>query len=450
MSHAASVPGTKHSWHKCDNEHVSPSNEEPNNFSRSLGLLQVTASGVAIIVGAGIFVLLGPATERAGAQVWMSFLMAAVLCALTAFSYMELSSMYPRAGSEFEFARQVFPSTIAFAVGWSMAAALVVATSTVAVGFARYAEHFIDIDARVLAPLAIVVAALVSARGMAVASRIIVALAGVQVLGLLAVVGVGVPSIGDVNLLEGEGFGGVLSAAALIFFAYIGFDEVITLSEETHNPKRTIPLALFLSLAISTALYVAVAVTAVGVLGPDELASSSRPLADVTERAVGGWAVDAIAALSLVSTFTTVLLAATAGARMLYALATAGFLLARLGVVRGGHTPGVALLSVGGSAVLLSLIGDISLLASSTDALVFLMFIVTNVVLVILRFRAPNLERPFRVAGAIGRVPVAPVLGLLVTIVLMGRLHMDSLVLATGLVGLGLVTHRVVRWREIQ
>ncbi len=443
MSHVASERGTKYPSIRCDNDEVSTSPSEPNNFTRSLGLLQVTASGVAIIVGAGIFVLLGPATERAGGQVWMSFLLAAALCALTAFSYMELSSMYPRAGSEFEFARQVFPGGVAFAVGWSMAAALVVATSTVAVGFARYASHFFEIDARFLAPATVVVAVLVSARGMAVASRIIVALAALQVLGLLGVVAVGVSSVGDVDLFVGEGLGGVISAAALIFFAYIGFDEVITLSEETHNPKRTIPLALFLSLSISTALYVAVAVTAVSVLGPDELAGSSRPLADVTERAVGGWAVDAIAALSLVSTFTTVLLAATAGARMLYALATAGFLPARLGVIRGGHTPGVALLFVGGSALLLSLIGDISLLASSTDALVFLMFIVTNVVLVILRFRAPNLERPFRVAGAIGRVPILPVLGFLVTIVLMGRLHVDALLLSVGLVFVGMLTYRL-------
>jgi APA family basic amino acid/polyamine antiporter len=423
---------------------VSTSPTEPDSFSRSLGLLQVTASGVAIIVGAGIFVLLGPAAERAGGQVWMSFLVAAALCALTAFSYMELASMYPRAGSEFEFARQVFPSGVAFAVGWSMAAALVVATATVAVGFARYATYFIDVDVQLLAPATVVVAVLVSARGMAVATRVIVLLAALQVIGLLAIVGIGAPSVGDVDLFAGKGVGGVLSAAALIFFAYIGFDEVITLSEETHNPRRTIPLALFLALAISTVLYVAVALVAVSVLGPDSLAMSDRPLADVTEGAVGGWAVDAITALSLVSTFTTVLLAATAGARMLYALASAGFLPPKLAEVRDGHTPRAALLSVAALALILTQVGDISLLASATDALVFLMFIVTNVVLVILRFRAPDLERPFRVAGAFGRIPVVPILGLVVTLILMGRLRLDALMLASGLIVMGLLAWQML------
>jgi APA family basic amino acid/polyamine antiporter len=168
-------------------------------------------------------------------------------------------------------------------------------------------------------------------------------------------------------------------------------------------------------------------------------------LADVTEGAVGGWAVDAITALSLVSTFTTVLLAATAGARMLYALASTGFLPPKLAEVRDGHTPRAALLSIAALALVLTQVGDISLLASATDALVFLMFIVTNVVLVILRFRAPDLERPFRVAGLVGRVPVVPILGLVVTLVLMGRLHREALWLGFVLVVVGSLVSWVYR-----
>ncbi|MEY3482274.1 MAG: hypothetical protein RLZ40_317, partial [Actinomycetota bacterium] len=108
-----------------------------DRFRRVLGLPQVTMSGVAVIIGAGIFVLLGPATREAGGLVWLSFVVAGVLSALTAFSYMELSSMFPKAGSEHEFASQVFPRWVAVVVGWSMAAALVVAASTVSLGFGR-------------------------------------------------------------------------------------------------------------------------------------------------------------------------------------------------------------------------------------------------------------------------------------------------------------------------
>ncbi len=226
-----------------------------------------------------------------------------------------------RGGSECEFARQVLSPRVAFAVGWSMAAALVVAAAAVAVGFAPHAAYFVDVESRVVAVLTVAVAAAVSSRGMRIASRLVVVLAGVQIVGLLAVVGIGIPYVGDVNLLEGRGVGGVLSAAALVFFAYIGFDEFVTLSERTRNPQRTIPLAIFLSLTISAVVYVMVAGVAVSVLGPELLFASERPLADVAARAVGGRAVDAIAALSLVSTFTTVILAVSAGAQMVYSLA---------------------------------------------------------------------------------------------------------------------------------
>ena len=140
-----------------------PGTDEP--FERSLGLVQVTTSGVALIIGAGVFVLLAPATQRAGGLVWASFVVSAVLCALSAFSYMELSSMFPRAGSEHEFARQVFPQSVSFVVGWAMALALIVATATVSLGFARYLGEFIDIDQRVGALAILMLVSAVALRG---------------------------------------------------------------------------------------------------------------------------------------------------------------------------------------------------------------------------------------------------------------------------------------------
>lgn len=413
--------------------------ESGESFERSMGLVQTTASGVAIIVGAGIFVLLGPATEKAGGQVWLAFLTAAVLCGLTAFSYMELSSMFPRAGSEHEFARQIFPETPSFAVGWSMASALVVASATVALGFARYLDEFIDGNNRVVAVVVVTVAAFVSARGMADASKVIVGLAALQILGLLAVVVLGVPNVGDNSLTTGNGLGGILSGAALVFFAFIGFDEVITLSEETRNPRRTIPVALFLSLTISAVVYAAVSIVAVSVLGAERLAQSSRPLADVAAVAVGSGAGNVITVLALISTFSTVILALTAGARMVYSLAGTGLLPPRFAAIKDARTPMAALVAVSIAAVGLVVVGNLTTLAEATDALVFLMFLVTNLVVVLLRLRRPDAERPFRVAGSIGRIPIVPVVGFLVTLLLAGRLHSDALYVAGGIVVLGLV-----------
>ncbi|MGA0864115.1 MAG: APC family permease [Ilumatobacteraceae bacterium] len=408
-------------------------------FVRSMGLVQTTASGVAIIIGAGIFVLLGPAAEKAGGQVWISFLAAAALCALTAFSYMELSSMFPRAGSEHEFARQIMPEAPSFAVGWSMASALVVASATVALGFARYLDEFVDVDNRAVGVAVVALAAWVSSRGMADASKVVVALAAVQVAGLLVVVVLGAPRIGDNSLVDGPGVGGVVSGAALVFFAFIGFDEVITLSEETRDPRRTIPRALFLALTISAVVYAAVAIVSVSVLGSDRLARSTRPIADVATEAAGDGMGRVITSLALVSTFSTAILALTAGARMVYSLAGTGLLPARFAEVRDERTPFVALCAVSLAGLALVIVGNLTTLAEATDALVFLMFLVTNLVVIVLRIRRRDVDRPFRIPGAVASVPVLPVLGFVVTLLLAGRLHLDSLTVAAAIVAAGYV-----------
>ena len=137
-----------------------------DRFNRVLGLRHLTASGIGVIIGAGIYVLLGPATQAAGGLVWASFLVAGLLSALTAFSYMELASMFPSAGSEHEFARQVFPRWVSFSTGWAMTLALIVAASTVSLGFARYLQIFIDVDVRFGALIMLLLVSFIAISGM--------------------------------------------------------------------------------------------------------------------------------------------------------------------------------------------------------------------------------------------------------------------------------------------
>lgn len=412
-------------------------------FERTLGLTQVTTSGVALIIGAGVYVLLSPATQRAGGLVWLSFVVAAALCALSAFSYMEMSSMFPKAGSEHEFARQVFPAGVAFVVGWAMALALVVATTTVALGFARYLGAFLDIDERLGALGIVLSVAAVSWLGMGQAIRVIVVLAIVQVGGLLLAIVIGLPRIGDHDLLSGGDFNGVLSGAALIFFAFIGFDEVISLSEETKNPHKTVPRALMLSLVISTFLYTGVAIAGVSILGADALGQSKRPMADILEVGLGSASADAVTVIALVSTASTVLLALTAASRIMFGMAFNGHLPKSLAQVRGGRVPQNALIVGTIIASLLILVEDLDLLASATDALVYLMFLVTNVVLIILRKQRPDAERPFKVKGAIGWVPVVPVLAIIVTVILAFQLDIEAVLFALGLLFVGSVARQL-------
>jgi APA family basic amino acid/polyamine antiporter len=416
---------------------------------RVLGLTEVTAGGVGIIIGAGIYVLLGAATAQAGPLVWLAFLVAAVLSALTGLSYAELSSMFPSAAGEYEYTRQAMPEWVAFVVGWTMIMGLVVAAATVSIGFARYAGYFLTLDARVAALGLLTAVSLVAMGGVKQSARLTVGLSAVQVGGLVLVVAIGLPHVGDVDLFTGGGAEGVLGAAALVFFAFIGFDEVITLAEETRDPTRTVPRALLLALGLSTGLYIAVAVAAVSVLGADALAASPRPLADVMAHVLGDRGAAVVAAIAVMTTTNTTLLAVTAGSRVMYGMAKAGAMprsFARVHPHRG--TPLRAIVAVALVAATFGVFGDFAVVAAMTDFAVYIVFLAVNGTVIILRRTRPELPRPFAVPGTIGGVPVLSVLGLGSVAIMMTQLELLPIGLGAALCATGLVAGWLMRARR--
>jgi APA family basic amino acid/polyamine antiporter len=397
---------------------------------RELGLREVTAGGVGIIIGAGIYVLVGAATELAGATVWIAFLLAAGLSALTALSYAELTSMYPAASAEYEYTRQAFPGWVAFIIGCAMIAGMVIASAAVSIGFARYLAVFVDVPGPAAALFLIAVTGLLAVGGIKQSARVTLLLSSVQIGGLVLIVLIGLPHVGQQNLLEAPGgFGGILGAAALIFFAFIGFDEINTLAEETKEPTRTIPRALLLALTISAGLYLLVAIAAVSVVGPDKLGASSRPLTDVMAHDLGHAAGAIVAVIALVSTTNTTLLAITASSRLLYGMAAQGALPGWLSAIHPRWRTPVRAIAV--TAVISAgavFLGDVALIAAITDFAIYVVFLAVNATVVLLRFQRPDLLRPFRVPGSLGKVPVLPILGFLAVTVMLTQLDLRATV----------------------
>jgi APA family basic amino acid/polyamine antiporter len=414
-----------------------------------LGLVEVTAGGVGIIIGAGIYVLLGAATAEAGSLVWIAFLGAAALSLLTGLSYAELSSMFPSAAGEYEYTRHAMPEWLAFVVGWTMILGLVVAAATVSIGFARYVGYFVDVDVRVASLALLVVVSAVAMLGIKQSARLTVGLSAVQVGGLLFVAAIGLPHVGDVDLFSGSGFGGVLAAAALVFFAFIGFDEVITLAEETRDPSRTVPRALLLALGLSTALYVAVAIAAVSVLGAGPLAASPRPLADVMAHVLGDRGATVVAAIAVLTTTNTTLLALTAASRVMYGMAKAGAMPQPFRMVHPGRqTPIRAIVAVTGIAIAFASFGDFAVIAAVTDFAVYVVFLAVNATVIILRRSHPHRQRPFAVGGAIRGIPILPLLGFASVVLMMTQLEPLAITVGTAACAIGLVVGWLVRSRR--
>jgi APA family basic amino acid/polyamine antiporter len=421
----------------------SPRAEAPA-LKRTLRLWQLTASGVGIVIGAGIYVLVGEAAREAGAALWLSFAVAAAVAGLTALTYCELASMFPSAGVEYEWARRAFNPFACFLAGWMMTVTYIIAAAAVALGFAGYVQHFAGVDVRITSVGLLVVLTAIVISGVERSIWLSASLAVLQVGGLVLVIVAGAPHLGERSLIAGATPGAVISGAALVFFAFIGFDDIATLSEETREAATTVPRALLLTLVISGVLYVLVGIAAVSVVDAGVLAASDRPLALVIGEQWGGRASDIVAVIALLSTFNTSLLVLTAASRLIYAMARDGRLpraLARIGP--RGHAPYVAAAVALAAAVPFALSGGLGLVASVTDFAVYTTFFAVNVSVIALRFRAPDAARPFRIPWAVARVPVTPLLGLAIVGVLAAFLRPGALLLGFGALGLGAIAYAV-------
>ncbi|MEZ4552553.1 MAG: APC family permease [Dehalococcoidia bacterium] len=411
-------------------------------LKQSIRLWQLVASGVGIVIGAGIYVLVGEAAADAGGLLWVSFLIAGALAALTGLSYAELAALFPRAGAEYEFARQAFGEFVGFMAGWMMIGALLVGAAAVSVGFAHYVQWFIDVDVRLAAIGLLLALTVVVVAGLERSIWLSVSLVVVQVGGLAIVIASGASHIGDEPLLEGEGLGGIMAAAALVFFAFIGFDEVVTLSEETRDPARSVPRALLVTLGISTLLYIAVGVVAVSAVGADALGRSDQPLGLVMEEDLGGRAGDVIAAIAIASTTNTTLLVLTAGTRMIFSMARGNALppaFARL--TAGAKTPWLAALAGAAVAIPFTLSGRIELIAQVTNFAIYVLFVTVNLAVIQLRRSRPDVPRSFRAPFAVRSVPVTAALGVVTSVFLLFYIEATAWVL-----GLLMIASGVAAW----
>ncbi len=412
------------------------------SLRRVLGLWQTTLAGVGIIFGAGIYVLVGKAAAIAGAQVWLSFLVAALVAGITGLSYAELSSMYPKASAEYEYSKNAFGKRIGFLVGWLAIIAAIVSAATVALGFGGYLGALTGFPILWLAIGVIVACSYIVFRGIGISTDIAAVFTIVESLGLMAIIFIGAPHLGNPVLWDFSSFNpsSIFTAAALIFFAFIGFEDIVRMSEETKSPKKTIPQALVLAIIISSIVYVLVAASAVSVLGAEKLGASQAPLADVAAQSYGANAFFALAIIALFSTFNTILLILLSASRLVYGIGkdkelpeVVSYIYPKTG------TPLYAILIVMVLAAFLAALGDITLVANATDFLLFLIFIVINASVIVLRYKEPHCERNFCVPGSVKQFPILPALGIGASALLASHISMDIAILMIAMVFAGLL-----------
>jgi basic amino acid/polyamine antiporter, APA family len=291
-------------------------------LKRQLGLFNLTLIGIGIILGAGIYALIGVAAGGAGNATWLAFLISAVIALLTGLSYAELSTMFKGDAGEYDYTSKAINKKFGLVVGLSVIAASIITASVVALGFAGYFITLIPLPYLLTAVLVILLMTIINFVGIKESSWFNALSTFVEIIGLIIIIVLGFKYIGSVNYLEMPlGFTGVFSSAALVFFAYLGFESIVKLREETKDPEKNIPRAIIISVAVTSVLYVLVAISSVSIIGWDQLAQSSAPLSLVAQTALGGITGPILAVIALFSTSNTILFSSITSSRQIYGMA---------------------------------------------------------------------------------------------------------------------------------
>ncbi|GII54532.1 amino acid permease [Planotetraspora thailandica] len=436
-----------------------------HRLKRSLGALDLTVFGIGVIVGTGIFVLTGVAARNtAGPAVALSFVVAGIACGLAALCYAEFAATVPVAGSAYTFAYATIGEFPAWIIGWDLMLELALGAAVVASGWSGYLTSLLKNfgiyvpgslageDPVFNLPAAAIVLALtaVLVAGIKLSARFNATMVAIKLAVVLLVIVAGLffikgsnyqPFIPPSHIVESKGgltapliqvlfgvqpvvFGvfGIFTGAALVFFAYIGFDVVATAAEETRRPQRDLPIGIIASLAVCTILYVAVSLVVVGMQHYSEL-SVSAPLADAFREAGQTWLATLISLGGIAGLTTVVMILMLGQSRVLFAMCRDNLLPRRLARVHPRYrTPYLITIVIGGVTALLAGFIPLAAIAELVNIGTLFAFVVVSIAVVVLRRTRPDLPRAFRTPW----VPVVPVLSVLACAYLMLNLPVET------------------------
>ena len=436
--------------------------EEPEfQLRKALGPLDLTVFGIGVIIGTGLFVLTGVAAANfAGPAISLSYIVSGVACVLAALCYAEFASTVPVAGSAYTFSYASLGEFIAWIIGWDLILEFIVGASAVSVGWSGYFGQILKSFFGITLPTAITGEGVVNVPAMAIALLLTVILViGIRasssvnfaiVLIKLAVVfvfiGIGVflvnsanwspfipppggavasatPEGGEPSLLQavlgiaGQSFGitGILTGAAIVFFAYIGFDVVATTSEEARNPQRDLPIGIIASLAICTILYVVVSLILTGIVSYTQLGTDA-PMATALSAAGQDWAAGLVS-IGILAGLTSVIMILILGqSRVAFAMSRDNLLPVYFARAHPRfRTPYRITILTGVVVALMAGFVNLKQLAELTNIGTLFAFVLVSISVIVLRRTNPNLRRAFQTP----LVPVVPILAALTCFLLM-------------------------------
>jgi basic amino acid/polyamine antiporter, APA family len=447
---------------------IQDTDEPEHRLRKNLGALDLVVFGVGVTIGGGLFVLTGTAAKQfAGPAISVSFVIAAIACGMAALCYAEFASTVPVAGSAYTFSYATIGELVAWIIGWDLMLEFIVGAAAVAGGWSGYLANVLDgtaleipadlasaSDGALNLPAGLLVLALTAilVGGIKLSSRVNQVAVAVKVVVALVFVVVGaflvradnlspfIPASEAsqntngwqqplIELLFGlepltYGWGGIITGAAVVFFAFIGFDVVATTAEETRDPAKNVPIGIFGSLAICTVLYFAVSIVLTGMQSFRSIDKDDpAPLSTAFTNAGHDGIADIIAIGAAIGIIVVVMILLLGQSRVAFAMARDGLLPAAFAKVHPTfRTPYVVTITVGVLVAILAAFTSIDVLAELVNVGTLFAFILVSIGVIFLRRNRPDLERAFRVPW----VPVIPIAAALICFYLMLNLAVET------------------------
>lgn len=396
------------------------------SLKRALTLPLLVLYGLGVTIGAGIYVLIGAVAHHAGPAAYAAFAVAALVMCFTALSYSELTTRFPVSAGVAAFVLKGFRSRgLSRAVGLLVIAVGLVSAAAIASGSVGYLRHFIDLPPPPLLALVVLAMAAIAAYGIVESTMFTAILSTIEVGGLLVIIVAAFlvepePLAAAIAIAASAAdpvwWPGIMAAGLLAFFAFIGFESLANVAEEARLPHRTMPLAILLTLGISTCLYMTLAAAAVIVVTPAELASSPAPLSLVFERATG-LPPRIMSLVAIMATLNGIVVQLIMVSRLMHGMARLGTLPALLGRVNSRtRTPLVATAAAAVLVYLAALALPLERLAEATSLISLVIFALVNLALIVIKRRdgSPP-EDTFEIPLAVPAIGLLTCLGLIVT-----------------------------------
>ncbi|WP_370527038.1 amino acid permease [Thermoactinomyces sp. CICC 23799] len=430
-------------FRKKDISNALAESQKGGKLKRDLGAFDLTMLGIGAVIGTGIFVLTGAGALKAGPALAVSFVIAAIACAFSALAYAEFASMAPVSGSAYTYSYATLGEIIAWIIGWDLVLEYLFAVSSVSVGWSGYFQSLLGgfgihfPDALTAAPgavegvttyfnlpafLIVMIITFLLSRGITESKRAnnIMVIIKVAVVLLFIIVGAFYVKPSNWEPFAPFGFDGIFSAAALVFFAFIGFDAVAAAAEETRNPKRDLPIGLLTSLGICALLYVIVTLVMTGIVPYQEFAKDlSHPISLALQKAEQDWFAGVIDLGAIMGMTTVILVMLYGQTRIFFSMSRDGLLPKAFSWVHPKYkTPYTSTWIIGTIAAFVGALLPLDKLAELVNIGTLFAFTVVSLGVIILRYTQPDLPRPFRCPG----VPVIPAIAIFACLFLISNL----------------------------